>query len=186
MCRGTTRTCRGLLATLVALAVTSASADVLAMSGRTLRRNPPDTLLDFGGGRAESLVPHMKALARHAAQDADLVLVFLSTGAVGNDEGDLGETLWHDEAGVGRDVDKLVAEAGAVLLFETPGTTDDPASARRARLASPTGATTYLYPDPGVKALPEPTPQSALPAGVALLVALASRRRRSPRTPQAP
>ena len=172
---------RGLpLATLalvvVAAGPAAAQTGILAFSGETLHQSPPDPLIAFGAGRAVSLVPYLGALVQHGAEDSEVVLLLLESGEVRTAESDVGDAVWYEESGVGRDVSKLVSEPGGVLLFETPAGSQDPATAVRARLASPSGATLTLYPDASFHPLPEPGPFASLVAGAALLCMLYRRR----------
>lgn len=164
----------------VALAVGDAAraqTGIVAISGETLHQMP-DALIGFGAGRAVSLAPHFGALVRHGAGDDEIVLLVRETGAVRTADESLADLVLYDEAGIGRDVAKLLSEPGGVLLFETPTGSSDPESTRLARLSTPSGETLTLYFDRGVAALPEPGRPAGLAAGAALLRALDRRRRR--------
>ena len=122
---------RGLpLATLALVVVAAgpapAQTGILAFSGETLHQSPPDPLIAFGAGRAVSLVPYLGALVQHGAEDSEVVLLLLESGEVRTAESDVGDAVWYEESGVGRDVSKLVSEPGGVLLFETPAGSQDP------------------------------------------------------------
>jgi hypothetical protein len=168
---------------LVAVSSAPASAasretGILAFSGKTLHRTPPDPLIGFEGGRAVSLVPFMGALVRHSAADADIVLVLLETGKVQTAEDGFADVLLYDGSGIGREISKLVNEPGDALLFETPAGIRDPRFARLVRFASPSGTMLTLSFDRGFVPAPEPGLLAALVAGAMLLQVLDRRRPR--------
>jgi hypothetical protein len=153
----------------------SAGQGIVALSGETLHLGPADPLLDFGSGRTVSLVPHMPALARHAAANPEIVLLSLETGAVRTAEEALAGVVLYDELGASADVARLVREPGSVLLFETPAGTSDPRAAPLARLAHPSGRTLTLYFDRSFTPAPEPGVWAGLAAGALLVCALRRR-----------
>jgi MYXO-CTERM domain-containing protein len=170
--------CWVLGASLAWAAAASAQTGVVALSGETLHYALADPLCDFGDGRAVSLVPHLGALARHAAADTEIVLLDLETGAVQTAEPDLADVVLYDEAGGPHDVADLVSRRGSLLLFETPAGSPDPTSAPLARQAAPSGAALVLYFDRGFEPMPEPPVGPGLAAGLVGLLALRRRRRR--------
>jgi hypothetical protein len=180
--RGSQRLSAGLSA-VIAVAVfasaASAQTSILAFSGQTLNESVLDPLIGFGSGRHVAIHSHMSALVRHSAADDDIVLVRLDTGSVFTADPALGDDIWYEESGVGRDVAKFLSVPGGALLFETSAGNADPASATSARYASPSGATLRLAPDRGFQALPEPGLVPGLIAGATLMVVL--RRLRRPR-----